>query len=511
MPRLFLAFALLVTLCGSLRSAEPPAPPAFALLEINSPAGSDATLPSFTRAPDGVIWLSWIDSAYSVRTFRCASFDAATGKWSEPRTIAGLVLAPENDSPALTSGADGRLTAVWSHPPIAPGSNPTLFTASSRDSGLTWTTPVPLTNESDVTAHASLVTLADGRVLAAWLDRRGRTQGDRGPRLYARILGTTPALDVLLEPLVDQSAAPALAAFPDGSALLTYRGRSDGEIRDVHVIRYNLDRWENDHVLNHDGWRIARGTGESPQLAVAGGRVASAWFTAADGNPRVRVSTSPDAGARFLMPLTADLGHPVGRPAITLLHDGAALAVWLEAESSERNARPAGLWLRRISPDFSLDPPALLAADSVHRIGGQPRLALLRDFTGENTTASLLVAYTSDGTSGTVRTLIVTVPEVALLAAANSECHCAPTPEQLLGYPIRGVLTAVDAARGEVTAKHAELPGLLPSGVHVFQVAPQLLQAVQPGREFLGRIEPRAGAWWLFDVRLLVSPPARKK
>lgn len=510
MPRFLLAFALLVTLCNSARAAESSNAPASDLKELVTPASSGATAPVLARAPDGTVWLTWIEPTPAGRALRCASFDAATGQWSEARTIATGVLAPADEAPALTVGPAGKLTALWSATP-APPTTPSLYVASSTDAGRTWTAPAPLTTESETTSHPALTTLADGRVLAAWLDRRGRTQGDRGPRLYARILGVTPALDVLIEPLVSEAAAPALEAFPDGSAVLTYRGRSDGEIRDIHIVRYQRDRWENDHVLNHDEWHVSRGPTESPQLAIAGGRVASAWFTAADGNPRVQISTSPDAGARFLMPLTVDLGHPVGRPAVTLLHDGAALATWIEGESPERNAKPSGLWLRRVSPDYSLDAPTLLVADNVHRVTGHPRLALLRDFTGENTTATVIVAYATEGSPGSVRTLLVTVPEVALLAAANADCHCAPTPEQLLGYPIRGAITAIDVANAQLTAKHSELPGLMASGAHVFRVAPQLLQAVQPGREFLGRIEQRAGVWWLFDVRLLVAPPARKK
>ncbi len=509
MLRLLLAFTLLVTLCHS-RAAESSTALPPDLKELATPAASGATAPVLARAPDGTVWLAWIEPTPAGRALRCASFDATTGQWTEARTIAPNVLRPTDEAPALTVGPAGKLTALWSAAP-APRTTPSLYVATSTDSGRTWTAPTPLTAESETTSHPALTTLADGRVLAAWLDRRGRTHGDRGPRLYARILGITPALDVLIEPLVSEAAAPALDAFPDGSAILTYRGRSDGEIRDIHIVRYHQDRWENDHVLNHDEWHVSRGPTESPQLAIAGGRVASAWFTAADSNPRVQISTSPDAGARFLMPLSVDLGHPVGRPAITLLHDGAALATWIEGESPERNAKPAGLWLRRVSPDYSLDAPTLLVADHVHRITGHPRLALLRDFNGENTTATLIVAYATEGTRGTVRTLLVTAPEVALLAAANSDCHCAPTPEQLLGYPIRGAITAVDAANGQLTAKHSELPGLMASGAHVFRVSPQLLQAIQPGREFLGRIEQRAGTWWLFDVRLLVTPPARKK
>lgn len=513
MSRLLLAFAALALVASA---AEKPAPaPATTFVTIPNPADPAALAPQFTRAPDGTVWLLWIEPAFG-HALRCAPFDATAQQWGEPRTIASgpNVVPLENDPPTLTAGAAGHLTAVW---PVAAAASPTLskpsvlHVSSSTDSGRTWTAPVPLTRESEATSLASLATLADGRVLAAWLDRRGQSAGNRTTHLYARILGATPAQDILIEPQVSESAAPALVAFPDGGALLTYRGRSDAEVRDLHSVRFHLGQWQTEHVLNHDDWRTPRCLGEGPQLASDGGRVATAWFTGADSRSRVLLSTSPDAGARFLMPLTVDHGQPVGRPAVALLHDGAALTAWIEGHSSERRAKPAGLWLRRASPDFSLDEALLLAPDAGQRPRGQPRLALVRDFTGDNATATLLVAYTN-GTSSApgIRTLLVTVPEAALLAAADRDCNCAPTPAELLGFPLRATITAVDAARGEVTAKHSEIPGLLLSGSHAFKVTPEVLATLAPGRDFLGRIEQRAGTWWLFSVRLLAAPPAKK-
>jgi hypothetical protein len=513
MLRFLSAFA--ATVLAACAAQKPAPAPQATFVNLPNPADPAALAPQFARAPDGTVWLLWIEPAFG-HAVRCAPFDAATNQWGEARTITSgpAVLPSEDDLPALTAGPNGQLTAVWpampaGQPPLSKAS--TLYVSSSTDSGRTWTAPVPLTQESTTTTLASLATLADGRVIAAWLDRRGQSPGNRVTRLYARILGSAPAQDILIEPQVSEAAAPALVAFPDGGALLTYRGRSDTEVRDLYSVRFHQGQWQPEHILNHDDWRIPRCLGEGPQLASDGGRVATAWFTGADSRSRVLLSTSPDAGARFLMPLTVDHGQPVGRPAVALLHDGAALTAWIEGQSAERRAKPAGLWLRRASPDFALDEAILLAPDAGQRPRGQPRLALVRDFTGEDAAATLLVAYTN-GTSSApgIRTLLVTVPEADLLAAANRDCNCAPTPAELLGFSLRGTVTAVDATRREITAKHTELPGLLLSGSHSFKVTPEVLASLAPGRDFLGRIEQRAGTWWLFSVRLLAAPPARK-
>jgi hypothetical protein len=160
--------------------------------------------------------------------------------------------------------------------------------------------------------------------------------------------------------------------------------------------------------------------------------------------------------------------------------------------------------LRRASPAFSLDEPVLLSSAAATKPTGYPRAVLLRDFTGEKSDAQLPVAY--NGTGG-IHTLLVTVPEAELLAGAADNCHCAPTTAQLVGFPIRGTIakTSADA----VTVAHPEFPGLLAAGTDSFRVASAELAALTPGREFLGRIERRAGAWWLFDVRLLVAAPPK--
>ena len=49
-------------------------------------------------------------------------------------------------------------------------------------------------------------------------------------------------------------------------------------------------------------------------------------------------------------------------------------------------------------------------------------------------------------------------------------------------------------------------PGIFSAGTHEFHVASPLLQTAETGREFLGRIEERDGAWWLFDLRFFAAP-----
>jgi len=80
-----------------------------------------------------------------------------------------------------------------------------------------------------------------------------------------------------------------------------------------------------------------------------------------------------------------------------------------------------------------------------------------------------------------------------------------------MGFPIRGSIVSVDAARGEVVVKHPEVPGLRVGGTHPYRAAPELIARVQPGRDFFARIEPPGETWTIFDLRLLVTPPEKKR
>jgi hypothetical protein len=487
----------LCALCGVgvLHGAASNAP-AISATEITSPAAPRSMGAALINAPDGTLWLSWVEPGRAgANTLRCSSFNPAEQKWAAPRTVASGPTVSTNplDFPQLVFDGRGGAFAVWTD---AHGG---AFLSRSADTAATWSAPVPFTSDGHEVEKFSFVALADGRVLAAWLDGRARQAGGKMQQLFARVLGAEGP-DWLVDPSVCDCCPTALTAFPDGGALVAYRGRTSDEVRDIRVARFRGGAWDEPHALNHDDWHINGCPVNGPRLASDGGRVAVAWFTAAANEPRALASFSPDAGARFLMPLSVDLGKPAGNVDVLLLHDTTILVTWLEADGS--------FWLRRISPDFSVEqkPFALVAPGTAH-VKGIPRLALVRDYAGGKTSARFMAAFVRDGAGGGVRTLLVTVPEGDLLAA-EKDCGCTPTAEQLQGFSIRGTVLAANPRRASVRVHHEELPGVFSAGDRDFKVAPELLLTVPAGRQFLGRVERRDGIWWLYDVRLIATSPA---
>ena len=509
MRYLALAFALIATVLRAAESARPM--PAIDVAALTPPEHTRATSPAIVRGADGTIWLTWLERENDGNTaLRFAAFDPQQKSWREPRTIARGANWFVNfaDFPTIAIGPGHTAVAVWFVNNSAPaasaathdhhGPGYTAFISQTADGGKTWSRAAPLTRESDSVEFVSLATLADGRVLAVWLDGRAKKAGGKAQQLYSRVLGSGQP-DTLVDASVCDCCQTTLTAFPDGSALVAYRGRSATEIRDIRIARFRHGKWSEPRALHADGWQINGCPVNGPRLVSDGGRVGVAWFTAAEAKPRVLASFSPDAGARFVEPLRIDAGKPSGRVDTLLLRDGALLVTWLETDGT--------LALRRISPDFSTRESIALVTATDERIKGFPRLALLEDYRGGSSRAQLLVAYAVEGENAGLRTLLVTVPEGALLEAEKN-CDCAPTPEQLQGYPLRGKIVSIDQSRGTIRVQHPDVPGIFERGAREFHVDPPLLAVATPGREFFGRVESRDDAWWLFDVRFLAVPAA---
>ena len=480
-------------------------------VEVPVPAAAGAIGASLVTAPDGTVWLSWIEPAAAGATaLRCATLDSATLLWNAPRTIAQGRdwLVSEADPPSLTVEPAGRLTATWlvqaptssppgaGHPPHHPRTGSTALISQSNDRGVTWSPPVSLTRESTAVGFVSLQALGDDRVLAAWLDGRGKN-GDHGARqLFSRVVGGNGP-DWLLDDSVCECCQTTLARFADGSALLAYRGRTAGEVRDVHVARLQDNHWSAGRLLSSDDWRIAGCPVNGPQLAAHGGRAVAVWFTAAGGEPRVLASLTPDAGARFLQPVRLDRGHPLGRVDTVMLADGSVLATWLEGAGDQ-----PGLWLRRITPGFESGQAVRLGPLNPAHVTGFPRITLVKDY--DATPAQLAVAFASAGPAGAVHTLLVTLPDLSTLAGRKPCVPCDEDDAQAVrGFPMKARIVSVVQEHAALVVQQQEIPGVMRAMTLELRADPDVLAAAAPGRALLARIERRGKTWWIFGVKWL--------
>ncbi len=378
---------------------------ALEIREIPAPAGPGALGSSLTQAPDGTAYLSWLepagDSGWALKFSR---LDAARPRWNEARTIArgSDWFINWADFPVLAVQPD-RLTAIWSvNNPATEGHGHHGETyralhSASNDGGATWSAPQPVTRESNSVEFVALQPLRDGRLLAAWLDGRARAAGNDRQALYARVLGA-PGPDLLVDGFVCDCCQLSLVPTADG-ALLAYRGRTQEEVRDIQLVRFEGGAWSPPAPLHADGWKIAGCPVNGPQLAERGDVIGAVWFTSQGNQPQVLARVSADTGKSFGPVSRVDLGRPQGRVDGVMLADGTFAMIWLEMTGQETGSA-GGIYLRTLSSDGKLSEPHLVAPGSISRTSGFPRMVRL----GER---RLLLTCTQDIKPSRVMTLIV--------------------------------------------------------------------------------------------------------
>jgi hypothetical protein len=361
-------------------ACAPEAPPVglFAT-ELPSPAGEGSGEPFLSSAGD-IVYLSWLErSGPDTHELRFARLGAEG--WSHPGVITSgdRFLVNWADFPSVQAGSGQALWAHWLVRGSEGGYDYSIRIASSADGGASWSEPWTPHEDGTPTEHGfvSAVELG-GEQGFLWLDGRKHATGAAGEEptretaLYFRAAGPAgPAgPETLVDPRVCDCCQTDLALTSSGPVAV-YRDRSPGEVRDIRVARYREGAWREGDLVHEDGWETAACPVNGPAVAAHGAEVAVAWFTGAEGIPRVQVAFSDDDGEDFGEPVVVDDGNPAGRVDVMMLDDGSALVSWLE--------RTGGDWaevrVRRVEPGGRRGESLSVSASSGERASGFPRLA----------------------------------------------------------------------------------------------------------------------------------------
>jgi hypothetical protein len=216
----------------------------------------------------------------------------------------------------------------------------------------------------------------DGSLAAVWLDGRemkgheaGHGHGNMTLR-YVRIKRDGALADeAVLDAKVCECCQTSAAMTADGPVVV-YRDRSDGEIRDISVIRLEDGKWSQPRWVAQDGWQINGCPVNGPAVAASSRRVAVTWFTGAEKAQRVKLAFSSDSGASFGEPVAVGDGAPVGRVDVLLLDDESAMVCWLEKTPAGGEVR-----VRRVWPNGKRDRAITVAASGTARSNGFPQMA----------------------------------------------------------------------------------------------------------------------------------------
>lgn len=358
--------------------------PAFAPLlplvfdSVPNPSGIGSAEPNLTVAPDGRLFMSWLEPDARGHALRFSAFDGAT--WLPPRTIASArdFFVNWADFPSIEVLGTNRLAAHWLQ---RTGSGTYAYgvrVAQSSDGGLTWAKPVTPHRDTAQTEHGFVAMWPEGnRLGAVWLDGRKFTKDGHDELNEMMLVTTTLRADgsrgpeIRLDERTCDCCQNAVAITSNGP-IVAYRNRSADEIRDIYVTRRVGGTWLTGVPAHNDNWKIAACPVNGPALAARGNRVALAWFTAPGDSAQVNLAFSDNAGATFKQPIRIDGGSPAGRVDVALLPDGGALVSWVERSGGET----ATVRVRRVTSNGSAGLPMTVASSSAARSSGFPKMVI---------------------------------------------------------------------------------------------------------------------------------------
>lgn len=359
---------------------------------VDSPAGAGALAPTLTQLPDdsGVI-LAWLEKEADEHVFKFSTY--RNGSFSGAREIARGRdwFANWADTPAIHVRADGTWLAHWLEKSAESTYAYDIRLARSLDNGISWSAPRTPHTDGTPTEHGFVSYFPDGddHTGLVWLDGRQTVGDSSGLHDHTGFMTLRTAViaangSIGPETLIDDRVCDCCQTASVRTSLgpvVAYRNRTEDEIRDIAVVRRTEHGWTEPRLVHADGWKIGGCPVNGPSMIARDMKVVLAWFTMADGNPRVRVAISDDAGASFGAPTTLSPGTALGRVQLAWLPEGFVLG-WME--ETDQGAR---MRLAQYSPDGGLLDDRVVTQVDSGRISGFPQIA----FSG----GKILVAWTT--------------------------------------------------------------------------------------------------------------------
>jgi hypothetical protein len=291
-------------------------PPACEGKTLNCASAATATF-----AADGTLWLVWAAGGY----VSVAKSKDLGQTFSTPSVV-------NAEKAQLDTGADarpkialdnaGRILVTYS---IFKDNayNGEVFYASSADGGLTFSAPRPITANTESQRFEVVALNKDGKLFAAWLDKRGRAPARaRGEKYVGADLAfawASPDLTAIGDAAIAhdntcECCRIGVAFTGDGRPAVVFRNIFPGSIRDHAVMTFENDTTPGPiYRVSDDNWKTDVCPHQGPSLAIApDGSYHVAWYT--DGSKRSGLfyAHSADGGKTFSTPLA--IGNPDHNP-----------------------------------------------------------------------------------------------------------------------------------------------------------------------------------------------------
>lgn len=400
MKSFYFAFSCLV-ICLLVGCQPAPAPDSLTnITALGSPAADGSRYPYLHHSDDAtsMSWLQQIDSMrYAVQVATLSD-----GNWSTPETVveSDSFFVNWADFPSVVSFEGRPIAAHWLQK-VPGGTYAYHVMMSFRDADGIWGPAFSPHTDGTPTEHGfvSMIALDSNRIMAVWLD--GRNTGGGGHDDHdshdGHDSGADDAVSDLSGAMTLRSAVvhrdgtltseheiddaicdccqTSLVTVPGGAVVL-YRDRSDREIRDIAIARYDQqsNSWSEPSVIHNDGWKINGCPVNGPRLAANGNTVAAVWFTLDKDVATVKAARSEDGGLTFTQPVVVDQGRTNGRVDVVLDERDTAWISWMGSDGDQPK-----LALRSYAAGGVLGKVHFIDGANTKRGTGFPRMTWTRD------------------------------------------------------------------------------------------------------------------------------------
>lgn len=330
-----------------------------------SPPGIDAAEPATAAAPDGKLYVAWVNHEAKQADVMLGRFNSEGEIEGAPVRVnrqAGVATAWRGDQPSLAVGADGSVYVLWTARLEAGEKQGTdLFLSVSNDRGQSFSSEVKVNDDKLPGPHGmhSLAVTRDGRLYAGWLDERNiqapkPSENGEGHHMesnrdlfvaYSRDGGRTFSANTRVASEACPCCKTALAVSPDGTLYAAWRQVLPGNFRHIAVASSSDGgtSFSTPVIVSDDRWMLQGCPVSGPSLAVdANGKLSILWFAAGEANaPGLYSSESADKGRTFsARELVAQEGIR-GTPALTA-GTNQTFALWQTAAEAETKLRLLG-------------------------------------------------------------------------------------------------------------------------------------------------------------------------
>ncbi len=320
---------------------------------ITSPSEDNSSLPRLVTSVSGDVYLSWVEKGAN-KSSELLYARLEGEDWSEAQSIAtgNDWFVNWADFPSLIVNEE-QMAAHWLQKRDEGTYDYDVRVSFSSNAGQTWGESIIPHKDGVAAEHGfvSMLPMENGKTFITWLDGRntkgggheGNDHGGAGAMtLRAGIFdkeGNTLEEWELDDRICD--CCQTGAAMTNEGPIVVYRDRSENEVRDMSFVRLVDGNWTTPEPLAIELWEVPGCPVNGPAISAKGSNVASAWFTAKDGFPQVKLAFSSDAGASFGTPIIVSEGVTNGRVGITYLENGTIAVSWMDTKDKEASVMVA--------------------------------------------------------------------------------------------------------------------------------------------------------------------------